>query len=161
MKDTIFAYPLEDSSSVLRAHGCREDWYLTNQLPSWILSQSLFLHLRRLQLFPGSSFWKSLSLRFQCYKNIPYVCPWLLLNQTKLNKVSLRIVILLFATYFSSFICYIYHVCYIFATYCFIYFLHTASNCALENYAFYLLHIFLHLFFLHLFLLWFATYFCS
>ena len=116
---------------------------------------------RCLQLFPGSSFWKSLSLRFQCYKNIPYVRPWLLLNQTKLNKVSWRIVILLFATYFSLFICYIYHVCYMFATYYLIYFLHTASTCALENYAFYLLHIFLHLFFLHLFPLWFATYFCS
>ena len=125
------------------------------------LSQSLLLYLRRLQLFPGNSFWKSLLLRFQCYKNIPYVFPWLLLNQTKLNKVSLRTVILLFATYISSFICYMHHVCCIFATYSFIYFLHTATSCALENYAFYLLHIFLHLFFLHLFLLWFATYFCS
>ena len=147
MKDTIFAYPLEDSSSALRAHGCREDWYLTNQLPSWILSQSLFLHLRRLQLFPGSSFWISLLLRFQYCKNIPYVSPWLLLI----------IVILLLATDFSSFICYLYHVCYIFATCCLIYFLHTASKCGLQNYAYYLLHIFLYLFFLHLFLPWFPA----
>ena len=63
----------------------------------------------------------SLSLRFQHYKNIPYVCPCLLLNQTELNTVPLRIAILLFATYFSSFTI---HICY----YCFMYFLHTAFH---------------------------------
>ena len=72
---------------------------------------------RCLQLFPGSSFWKSLSLRFQCYKNIPYVCLWLLLNQTKLNKVSwellyfylLHIFLLLFAKYIM-YVTYLLHI---------------------------------------------------
>ena len=104
-----------------------------------------------MQLFPGSSFWKSLSLRFQCYKNIPYVCPRLLLNQTKLNKMSLKIVILLFATYFSSFICYIYH----YATYL----LHIVSFISCIQLAIVPLKIMLFICYIYFFIYFFFIYF--
>ena len=77
IKHTIFAYPLTDSPLLFVLTLAERTGILMNQLPSWILSQSVFLNLKPLELLPGNSMEKNLWLRFQHYKNIPFVWPWL------------------------------------------------------------------------------------